>query len=286
MKYELLKPNLIIPQLEERLEELKETLKELTNSYSKSSLKDYSLRIAQKHGHPDYYYVNKDTPQGGIYIPKNKTAFAQQLAQKDYDADIITLLQKEIKATERFIKQIAGKKTKTGLLSKTQALYGKMCLVRQNLVAPITLTDKQYKAKWLDVKWEGLPFNPGTPVYTTINGVRVRSKSEVLIADALVRLGVPFRYEYPLKLSKQQTHETIKLYPDFLCLNLRTRQEFYWEHFGLMDSQDYAQNTTSKLHLYAENKIHLGKNLIITMETQIEPLTPDIIEQEIVEFLK
>ena len=286
MKYELLKPNLIIPQLEERLEELKETLKELTNSYSKSSLKDYSLRIAQKHGHPDYYYVNKDTPQGGIYIPKNKKAFIQQLAQKDYDADIITLLQKEIKATERFIKQIAEKKTKTGLLSKTQALYGKMCLVRQNLVAPITLTDKQFKAKWLDVKWEGLPFNPGTPVYTTINGVRVRSKSEVLIADALVRLGVPFRYEYPLKLSKQQTHETIKLYPDFLCLNLRTRQEFVWEHFGLMDSQDYAQNATSKLHLYAENKIHLGKNLIITMETQIEPLTPDIIEQEIVEFLK
>lgn len=286
MQYELLKPDLLIPQLEERLVELKEALKKVSDSNSKVSLKEYSLRIAQKHGHPDYYYVNKDSPPAGIYIPKSKKVFAQQLAQSDYDKDIIILLKKEIKTIERFIKQTGERKSKAGRVSKIRALYGKMCRARQELVLPITLTDQQYKTKWLDITWEGLSFSPDTPVYTTINGIRVRSKSEVLIADALSRAGIPYRYEYPLTLCRQQSHETITVYPDFLCLNLRTRQEFYWEHFGLIDSPEYAQTTTSKLHLYTENKIHPGKNLIITMETQNEPLTPNIIEQEIVSFLK
>ena len=286
MKYELLKPDSLIPQLEERLDELKEALKKVSDSNSKQTLKDYSLRIAQKHGHPDYYYVNKDTPPAGIYIPKNKETFVQQLAQSDYSKDIIVLLKNEIKAIERFIRQTGERKSKTDQISKIQALYTKMCKARQNLVLPITLTDEQYKTKWLDVTWKGLPFNPEAPVYTTINGSRVRSKSEVLIADALSRAGIPYRYEYPLTLCRQQSNETITVYPDFLCLNLRTRQEFYWEHFGLIDSPEYAQTTTSKLHLYAENKIHPGKNLIITMETQNEPLTPNIIEKEIVSFLK
>ena len=159
MKHELLKPNLLIPQLEERLEELKEAVKKVSNSNSKQSLKDYRLRIAQKHGHPDYYYANKDTPPAGIYIPKNKKAFAQQLAQSDYDKDIIILLKKEIKAIESFIKQTGERKSKAGRVSKIQGLYNKMCRARQDLVSPITLPDQQYKAKWLDVKWEGLPFN-------------------------------------------------------------------------------------------------------------------------------
>ena len=41
------------------------------------------------------------------------------------------------------------------------------------------------------------------------------------------------------------------LHPDFYCLNLRTRQEFAWEHFGMMDDPDYASTTAEKLRLYA-----------------------------------
>jgi predicted SprT family Zn-dependent metalloprotease len=285
MKYEQLKPNLILPQLEERLEELKEVLKKLNDTNSKKSLNEYSLRIAQKQGHPDYYYVNKNTSSAGKYIPKNKKAFAQQLAQKNYDTDIINLLQKEIKATESFIKQTGTKQSKNRWTSKIQALYSKMCPARQNLVTPITLPEEQYKAKWVDETWEGLPFQQDAPVYTTMDGVRVRSKSEVLIADALARQDVPYRYEYPLILQRHHTNDTVTIHPDFLCLNLRTRQEFYWEHFGLMDSPEYVQNAIGKLHLYSENKIIPGHNLIITMETQNEPLTPYIIEQIITKFL-
>ena len=168
-----------------------------------------------------------------------------------------------------------------------------MCPARQNLITPLTLTDEQYTAQWKSASWQGLPFSPDTPGYTTNKGERVRSKSEVLIANALAHQKIPYRYEYPLTLHQNHTYRTSQnttttttLYPDFFCLNLRTRQEIIWEHFGLMDSPEYLHNTVSKLKLYAQNKILPGKKLIITMETNTEPLIPDVINQMIEQFLK
>ena len=286
MKYEQVKPNTIIPQLEERLLELIEALKKLNETVSKHTSDNYNLRIAQKHGHPQYYYVSKSTYPAGTYIPKNKQALAQKLAQRDYNAKAIELLQKEIKATKHYIKQSGAHQSKTPTISKIQALYSKMCPARQKLITPLTLSDDQYAAQWKNVTWQGLPFAPDAPVYTTNQGERVRSKSEVLIANALAQHKIPYRYEYPLTLHRQHTHDTTTLYTDFLCLNLRTRQEFFWEHFGLMDSPEYVANAVSKLNLYTQNKITPGKNLIITMETQTEPLTPSVIDQMINDFLK
>ncbi len=289
MNYEQLPPNLIIPQLEERLLELKETLKKLNDINSKRNSDNCTLRIAQKKGHPDYYYVNRSTSSQGVYIPKKKRAFAQQLAQNEYNSKVMDLLQKEIKATERFLKQTTAKQTKNSAVSKIQALYTKMCSARQRLITPLTLTPDQYAARWKNVSWQGLPFAPDAAVYTTNQGERVRSKSEVLIANALAQHNIPYRYEYSLTLRRglpQNTTNTATLHPDFLCLNLRTRQEIIWEHFGLMDSPEYVHNAVSKLNLYALNKIILGQKLIITMETNTEPLTPSIIEKMIEIFLK
>ena len=291
MKYELLQPNQIIPLLEERLLQLKETLKKMNDTNSKLSSDNYNLRIAQKNGHPDYYYVNKSTSQQEIYISKKNQAFAKQLAQKDYNSKAIALLQKEINATERFLKQTTTRQAKNNAVSKFQTLYNKMCPARQSLITPLTLTDEQYATQWKNVTWQGLPFAPDASVYTTNQGERVRSKSEVLIANALAHQKIPYRYEYPLTLHRNHTHDTSQnatttLHPDFLCLNLRTRQEIIWEHFGLMDSPDYTHNAVSKLNLYAKNKILPGKKLIITMETNTEPLIPDVINQMIEQFLK
>ncbi|MBO4533481.1 MAG: hypothetical protein J5726_07270 [Treponema sp.] len=286
MKYEQLKPNTIIPELEERLLELRESLKKLNESVSKHTSESYSLRIAQKNGHPQYYYVTKNTYPAGTYIPKNKQALAQKMAQKDYNEKSVKLLQKEINATERYLKQACAYQSKAHAISKIQALYNKMCPARQNLINPLTLTNEQYAAQWKNATWQGLPFAQDAPVYTTTQGERVRSKSEVLIANALAQHGIPYHYEYPLTLRRHQTHDTSTLHPDFLCLNLRTRQEFFWEHFGLMDSAEYVANAVSKLNLYAHNKITPGKNLIITMESQAEPLTPSVINQMINDFLK
>ena len=113
----------------------------------------------------------------------------------------------------------------------------------------------------------------------------MRSKSEVIIADALLRSGVPYCYEVPLKLKRIGESGNVTFHPDFLCLNVRTRREFYWEHFGMMDDADYKDNAVGKLNLYAENGFLPGRNLIITMESGVESLDTRVVEKMIKEFL-
>lgn len=84
-------------------------------------------------------------------------------------------------------------------------------ITRQKLITPLTLSDDQYITQWKSVTWQGLPFTPDAPVYTTTQGERVRSKSEVLIANALAQHGIPYRYESPLTLQRHHTHDTITL---------------------------------------------------------------------------
>ena len=280
MKQEQLSPNLSIPQLQEHLKELTAIFKQLKTTPPPQI--PGRLRISQKGKYTEYYHIinavdsnNTNSTHNGKYIPKKQREIACQLAQKDYDSKIVTLVEEEI----------AALKTYLSVAPNIQAFYKTMCPVRQKLITPLTLTNEQYASQWKTAPYQGLSFAPDAPVYTTNQGERVRSKSEVLIANALAHHQIPYRYEYPLKLQRQHSSSHTTLYPDFLCLNLRTRQEFIWEHFGLMDSKEYVSNAVSKVNLYAQNKITLGKKLIITMETQTEPLTPAVIEQMINDFL-
>lgn len=274
MKQEQLTPN-------QSLNELQSRLKELTTLYKKLKAPTNhqipgKLRVTHRGKYVEYYHITSATSRYGKYLNKKKLSTASQLAQKEYNSYIISLLAEEI----------ATLKTYLAATQKLQSYYKTLCPARQKLITPLTLTDNQYTTQWKNITWQGLHFSPDAPVYTSTQGERVRSKSEVLIANALAQHGIPYRYEYPLILHRQHAHDTIPLHPDFLCLNLRTRQEFFWEHFGLMDSPDYVQNAVSKLNLYTENKITPGKNLIITMETTAEPLTPSVIEQMINNFLE
>ena len=111
------------------------------------------------------------------------------------------------------------------------------------------------------------------------------SKSEVIIANALKSHDVPYRYEYPLVLEvADEDHR--EFHPDFYCLNLRTRQEYAWEHFGMMDDAEYAERAVQKLSLYSTNGYFPGKNLIITMESKSAPLSSQEINRIINEYLK
>ena len=72
---------------------------------------------------------------------------------------------------------------------------------------------------------------------------------------------------------------------DFLCLNPRTRKEFYWEHCGRMDDPEYTTNMTRRISEYSRTGIVLGQNLIITMETEQSPLDVKEVERMINQFL-
>ena len=274
MAYESLPPNLLKDLLENRLLKLQQLLTEKRKAYEKTP--PGRLRIAQRKGYPNYYQVRERGSLKGKYIPKKQLQLAANLAQKDYDQELIGALQTEITALQNYLQV-------TGNCTNISRLYTSLCPARRALIEPVTLTDQQYTAQWLKLQYQGLPFTPDAPEYQTARGERVRSKSEVIIADALSRHQIPYRYEYPLKLNKGQQSHTI--YPDFLCLNIHTRQEYIWEHFGMMDDPDYAQKATLKLRLYEESGIRPGRNLIVTMESQKNPLSTRVIEKIIDGFL-
>lgn len=286
MRKELLTPDFTVKRLRKRLAELNAALEKKQKELEE--MPEGHLRIAQTSHKPQYYHYIDPKDFKGVFIPRSKDDFARKLAQKDYDQKVLKLLKNEINAITTCLSKICKSGStpaeNASAATKLEDLYAKMCPARQRLITPVTLTAEQYAKQWLSVNWKGRPFTPDTTIHTTSSGIQVRSKSEVLIADTLTRMGIPFRYEYPLKL-RRPSGDIVTLHPDFLCLNVESRSEFYWEHFGLMDDPDYSNNAAGKLRLYTENGIIGGRNLIITMETQKEPLTTRLVERIIMELL-
>lgn len=97
-------------------------------------------------------------------------------------------------------------------------------------------------------------------IHKTARGELVRSKSEVIIADALFYNGLEYQYEPELIL------EGKKKRPDFKIVDADTGEEWYWEHCGMMSDAKYAERWSEKEKFYAKNGLLRGKNLIVTEE--------------------
>lgn len=89
----------------------------------------------------------------------------------------------------------------------------------------------------------------------------VRSKSEVIIADALYDSNIDYAYEKPLTLNDGKTY-----FPDFTIEDAESGVTYYWEHCGMMENNDYSERWNNKKQLYANNGIIEGKNLIVTYD--------------------
>ena len=243
-----------------------------------------TLNISECRGNVQYYHRTTPDSTKGKYISKENQQLIRRLAQKDYDAHVLKALKKEQRLLKTLLTELEIEQSRGLEISK---IFQNLTSHRRALVTPVTLTDDQYAAAWLSKKYEGKSFQPDSPEYYTARGERVRSKSEVIIADTLTRLSIPYRYEYPLTLHRGGRKTTsLTIYPDFLCLNLRTRQEFIWEHFGLMDDPSYSNRAIQKLRTYSENGIHPGHHLILSTENTELPLSTLHIENLINTFLK
>jgi hypothetical protein len=80
-------------------------------------------------------------------------------------------------------------------------------------------------------------------IHEALSGDMLRSKSEVIIANLLHERAVPFRYELPLFAGDG----TLRL-PDFTVT--WRGQTFFWEHLGLLDLAQYADEWQKKRAWY------------------------------------
>ena len=279
-KLESLKPAVFLPQIEARITELEEVLK--VKQFAVKKNPSGLVRIVRRGKTLLFYKRSSPADVQGTYMPRSQEKLARTLIQNDYDQKTIPAIQAEIKELKDFIKSYKEKSSDT--------VYKKLASTRREVVTPLTLGDEAYAADWLKVEYHHKKFAEDAPQLFTDNNEKVRSKSEVIIANALKAAGVPYRYEFPLLVDRNPEVEVdtdfCHLHPDFYCLNLRTRQEFAWEHFGMMDDPEYAARATEKLGLYAENGFFPGKNLIITMETSAKPISSKLLKSVIKTYLK
>ena len=213
-----------------------------------------TLKIERKHGQIYYYRRLGGSNEKKVYIPKNNSALAADLAQKGYDTKLLKNLYARRKALEKFLK---------GYPPETlDSIYEGLCRERQKLITPVVLTDSQYTAAWLDKPYAGLSFREDDKSrFFTDKGERVRSKSEIIIANTLARYNIPYKYECPLTLGGRT------IYPDFTILDIKRRSIVYLEHFGRMDDPEYANDFVRKMNFYESNKIFPGDGLIMTFES-------------------
>lgn len=98
-------------------------------------------------------------------------------------------------------------------------------------------------------------------IHCTAKGLKVRSKSESIIATLLDMNGIEYRYETPLTLGDHTFR------PDFTIMRPSDRKLFYWEHFGMMSNPNYHERTQKKLQEYIKHGLMPWDRLIATFES-------------------
>lgn len=252
--------------------ELKEKIESRYNALTKliASCKDYlsgcpdgRIRIKRQGNSVTYYYVKDNSDRNGV-ITKD-AVLVRSLTQKAYLTDVIKSAQKELTAIKPLIKAY-GKTT-------YEDVYTQLTNDRKVLVKPYTLPDDEFLEQWISKPYTPKGFKEGIPVYTTIRGERVRSKSEQIIADRLYTNNIPYKYECPVRIDDMIYH------PDFTILRMRDRKILYYEHCGRMDNPNYANDMVSRFSNYHLNGITLGDNLFATFESSVNPLDVRIVDK-------
>ena len=249
------------------------------------------------------FYLREDkADKSGRYISKTETEKIRKYVQKAYDEKVVKELEIELHNLEIFVnnsskilsnsgKNISssGKDSSSSgkdssnsskIINSIRNIYSDYPVEIKNMINPIDISDEDYIKEWQEVEYIGKAVAEYVPLYETNRKERVRSKSELAIANMLDRYGLPYKYECPVILNNGKT-----VYPDFTVLNVKERKEMYWEHRGMMDDRDYARQAVFKAKQFRKSGMILGDNLIITEETSTDPLGTDEIESVIKKFL-
>ena len=214
-----------------------------------------------------FYLRENKSDRSGKYIRKSDTDTLQTFLQKSYLEKVLKLLEIERKNLEMLLKK------SDNITAKIKRIYSDLPEQIKCYINPIDMSDEEFASGWQSLRYIGKEIPDYVPVYETIRGERVRSKSELTIANMLAEKGIPYKYECPKTLLNGKV-----FYPDFTVLNVKEHKEVYWEHRGMMDDREYARQAVFKLKSLMKNGIILGDNLIITEETSANPLGTDEIE--------
>ena len=192
------------------------------------------------------YYQRIEQKEKGI--TKNP-AYIHGLARKKY-------IYARIKSVKNILrtKNIFIDRSPQEIISSLPKTYQKL---------PVEYFFESTVATWISAPYKQNAYLPAQRKYLSNNGVALRSKSEVLIANQLEVFQIPYRYDAEV-IIKGRTY-----YPDFVIRNPFNGQSIIWEHFGALHQPEYEQKMNQKMAQYLKMRLIPNETIIFTFEADV-----------------
>ncbi len=202
-----------------------------------------------------YYYQKQGNRK--IYLGKQANESVQELQKRFFLEQVVVELGKNISLIEDFLstyKELDILALKAGLPRAYQSVDVKNigCLGRMEEEAFLQFNRS----------YERCQNHPEHLRHVTANGEKVRSKSEVLLANMMYERGIPYHYEEKLVLPERE------VYPDFTIFVRSERRVKYLEHCGMIYNDDYFQTFAWKLKTYLSNGFIPWRDVFFTFDEQ------------------
>jgi len=131
---------------------------------------------------------------------------------------------------------------------------------------------------WATRPYRANSFNMNLKRYKTIDGIKMRSKSEIAILDIYKANGIAVHYDELLLFNGT------RLSPDFIAVRYDGKVIIH-EHCGMVNDKEYMNEHKRKLQIYEAFGFVPWDNLIITYDTADGGLDLKLIEAEILSKL-
>lgn len=251
-------------------EEIKQNIKQTRELLQKSkkehkNLPEGSINIRTERGRTNYSHNINGIRRG---ITKNEY-LVHQLAKKKY-------LEMYIKTLEENLKVLIALSKSYRDIDPTSTI-ARLKPQLQTLPIEVYVPYIQRKNKWMNEPFEQSTHLPEEKDQTTARGLKVRSKSEVIISEKFDVYDVPYRYEQIIYINGR------RYVPDFTILT--PNGIVYWEHCGRTNDLEYMRKHKWKLAAYESVGIVPWKNLIVTYDDEDGGIDSRIIEAEIINKL-
>ena len=234
--------------LQERRKELEQLLGKVERELA--GLPEGRLRFSTVSGKTRYYLANGRGKGKDRYLGEAQKDLVVKLARRRYLTELKKAAEAERKAIQSFLDQLPAVAPEDVHAGSRPEL--------QELTPPLALSDEQFREAWL------------ADMQETASGEKLKSRIERIISDAIGNAGLTAVYEPGLYLEGYGPAR-----PDFAILDPRTRKTIYYEHFGMMDDEEYRHRNLPKLAAYHANGFFEGVNFLMTMEGLETPIGLD-----------
>lgn len=225
-------------------------LKQMKRELAKLEAEDNAKLCINRKKEGVYFSAETNLERKGISRDENRVC---RLARKKYLEIEIGYCEWRCRKQEEYLEMAHRKKKAEKVRNLFSAIEGAGFDLRR-----VTYSAKQYE--WATEEFRGNPYGPEELKWVTPGGVMMRSKSERDIGTILERLGIPYRYEAPVRvdvfwmvdergvsnIAGMAPDGKKTYYPDFTIL-CADGSILILEHFGLLGSSDYRWKMGEKI---------------------------------------